>query len=174
MAGDIFVRVFSNETTIHWNIYIRRLMWLYFIIMISSGLAHEYGPGYQDHQSTISLTDIYWTCRVVTLQVFETIGHRAVAVITRTTNQASYLLSGWTPFQKISWRLEAAKFGFSLFQSPWPVAGTSAAARLRDCTRFAGKTSYRSVIRGPGVLSFNQITAAWYGCPICKWVTETW
>ena len=79
-----------------------------------------------------------------------------------------YSLSGKTSYRKISWSLEAARFGFRLFQSLWNLAGTSAAAlprclsnfrailplqhpisRLRDFTRFGGKTSYLLVNRGP-------------------------
>ena len=81
-----------------------------------------------------------------------------------------YSLSGKTSYRKISWSLEAARFWFRLFQSLWNLAGTSAAllprclsnfrairplqhpiSRLRDFTRFGGKTSYRLVNRGPAV-----------------------
>ena len=81
-----------------------------------------------------------------------------------------YSLSGKTSHRKISWGLKAARFGFKLFQSLWNSAGTSAAlpprclsnfrairplqhpiSRLRDFTRFGGKTSYRLVNRGPEV-----------------------
>ena len=84
-------------------------------------------------------------------------------------NQGLYSLSGKTSYRKISWSLEAARFGFKLFQSLWNLTGTSAAllprclsnfrairplqhpiSRLRDFTRFGGKTSYRLVNRGPG------------------------
>ena len=83
-------------------------------------------------------------------------------------HQGLYSLSGKTSYRKISWSLEAAKFGFKIFQSLWNLAGTSAAllprclsnfrairplqhpiSRLRDFTRFGGKTSYRLVNRGP-------------------------
>ena len=83
-------------------------------------------------------------------------------------DQGLYSLSGKTSYRKISWSLEAARFGFKLFQSLWNLAGTSAAllpsclsnfrairplqhpiSRLRDFTRFGGKTSYRLVNRGP-------------------------
>ena len=83
-----------------------------------------------------------------------------------------YSLSGKTSYRKISWSLEAARFGFKLFQSLWNLAGTSAAllprclsnfrairplqhpiSQLRDFTRFGGKTSYRLVNRGPAHLS---------------------
>ena len=82
-----------------------------------------------------------------------------------------YSLSGKTSYRKISWSLEAARFGFKLIQSLWNLAGTSAAllprclsnfrairpfqhpiSRLRDFTRFGGKTSYRLVNRVPGYL----------------------
>ena len=85
------------------------------------------------------------------------------------TNQGLYSLSRKTSYRKISWSLEAARFRFKLFQSLWNLAGTSAAllprclsnfrairplqhpiSRLRDFTRFGGKTSYRLVNRGPG------------------------
>ena len=79
-----------------------------------------------------------------------------------------YSLSGKTSYRKISWSLEAGRFGFKLFQSLWNLAGTSATllprclsnfraiwplqhpiSWLRDFTRFGGKTSYHSVNRGP-------------------------
>ena len=79
-----------------------------------------------------------------------------------------YSLSGGTSYHKISWSLEAAWFGFRLFQSLWNLAGTSAAAlpkclpnvrairslwhhilRLRVSTRSYGKTSVRFVNGGP-------------------------
>ena len=87
-----------------------------------------------------------------------------------------YSLSGKTSYRKISWSLEAARFGFKLFQSFWNLAGTSAAllprclsnfrairllqhpiSRLRDFTRFGGKTSYRLVNRGPGTYIWEGI-----------------
>ena len=37
-------------------------------------------------------------------------------------------LSGRTSYRKISWCLEAARFGYRLFQSFWNLTGTSAAA----------------------------------------------
>ena len=110
--------------------------------------------------------------------------------------QGLYSLSGKTSYHKISWSLEAARFGSKLFQSLWNLAGTSAAAlprrlsnfrvirplqhpisRLRDFTRFGGKTSYRLVNRGPASRSqywswhkrvstdykyFVNIANAWY------------
>ena len=95
--------------------------------------------------------------------------------------QGLYSLSGKTSHRKISWSLEAASFGFKLFQSPWNLAGTSAAllprclsnfrairplqhpiSRLRDFTRFGGRTSYRLVKRGPGPSSRTQCTVKNY------------
>ena len=86
----------------------------------------------------------------------------------RHLNLGLYSLSGKTSYRKISWSLEAARFGIKLFQLLWNLAGTSAAllprclsnfrairplqhqiSRLRDFTRFGGKTSYRLVNRGP-------------------------
>ena len=86
-----------------------------------------------------------------------------------------YSLSGKTSYRKISWSLEAARFGFKLFQSLWNLAGTSTAllprclsnyfrairplqhpiSRLRDFTRFGCKTSYRLVNRGPVMGTFK-------------------
>ena len=83
--------------------------------------------------------------------------------------QGLYSLSGKTSYRKISWSLEAARFGFKVFQSLWNLAGTWAAllprclsncrairplqhpiSWPRDFTRFGGTTSYRLVNRGPG------------------------
>ena len=47
-----------------------------------------------------------------------------------------YSLSGKTSYGKISWRLEAARFGFGLFQSLWNLTGTSAAALPRCLSNF--------------------------------------
>ena len=79
-----------------------------------------------------------------------------------------YSLSGKTSYLKISWSLEASRFGFKLFKSLWNLAGTSVAllprclsyfrairplqhpiSRLRDFRRFGSKTSCRLVYRGP-------------------------
>ena len=60
-----------------------------------------------------------------------------------------YSLSSKTSYRKISWSLEAARFVFRLFQSLWNLT-TISTAMLRDFARFGGKTSYRSVNRGPG------------------------
>ena len=43
-------------------------------------------------------------------------------------NQGLYSLSGWTPYCKIPWSLEAARFGLGLFQLLWNLTDTSAAA----------------------------------------------
>ena len=86
-----------------------------------------------------------------------------------------YSLSGKTSYRKISWSLEAARFGSKLLRSLWNLAGTPAAllprclsnfrairplqhpiSRLRDFTRFGGKTFYRLVNRGPG-LPWSQL-----------------
>ena len=88
-----------------------------------------------------------------------------------------YSLSGKTSYRKISWSLEAARFGFKLLQWLWNLAGTSAAllpmclsnfrairplqhpiSRLRDFTRFGGKTSYRLVNRGPELQGLSKYT----------------
>ena len=70
--------------------------------------------------------------------------------------QGHYSLSGKTSYHKISWSLEAARFGFKRFQSLLPRCLSNFRAiqllqhpisRLRD---FGGKTSYRVVNRGPG------------------------
>ena len=117
-----------------------------------------------------------------------------------------YSLSGKTSYRKISWNLEAARFGFKLFQSLWNLAGTSAAllprclsnfrairplqhpiSRLRDFTRFGGKTSYRLVNRGPEVGEWtrwrrrdhhteqSQVAVNWgHGTAFFKNVREQW
>ena len=51
-------------------------------------------------------------------------------------------LSGRTSYGKISWNLEAARFGFKLFQSLWNLAGTSAAALLRCLSKFRAIPSF--------------------------------
>ena len=90
--------------------------------------------------------------------------------------QGLYSLSGKTSYRKISWSLEAARFGFKLLQWLWNLAGTSAAllpkclsnfrairplqhpiSRLRDFTLFGGKTSYRLVNRGPAGLVLRKL-----------------
>ena len=83
-------------------------------------------------------------------------------------NRGLYSLSSKMSYQKISWSLEAVRFGFSLFQPLWNLTDTSAAAlprclskfraiqplqhpilRLWDFTRFCGKTTYHLVNSGP-------------------------
>ena len=71
------------------------------------------------------------------------------------SNLRLYSLSGKTSYRKISWSLEAARFGFKLFQSQHPIS------RLRGFTRFGGKTSYRLVNRGPGGSTYYLIEAKW-------------
>ena len=51
-------------------------------------------------------------------------------------NQGLYSLSGWTSYRKISWSLEATRFGFRLFQSLWNLTGTSAAVLPRCPSNF--------------------------------------
>ena len=71
-----------------------------------------------------------------------------------------YSPSRWTSYCKISWSLEAARFGFKLFQLLWSLSGTSNALQIskwndhyniqsRGFERYGGKTSYRWVNRGP-------------------------
>ena len=58
---------------------------------------------------------------------FATISNRMFIIIPL-FNMGLYSLSGRTSYRKISWCLEAARFGFRLFQSFWNLTGTSAAA----------------------------------------------
>ena len=144
---------------------------------------HWHGTGYPDihHQSHFSYSfsspEINGDCKVL----FALIGGitaqecshwqltGTAGLGTRVSLLGLYSLSGKTSYRKISWSLEAARFGFKLFQSLWNLAGTSAAllprylpnfrairalqhpiSRLRHFTRFGGKTSYRLVNRGLG------------------------
>ena len=50
--------------------------------------------------------------------------------------QGLYSLSGKTSYRKISWSLEAARFGFGLFQLLWNLTGISAAALPRCLSNF--------------------------------------
>ena len=50
--------------------------------------------------------------------------------------QGPYSLSGKTSYCKILWSLEVKRFGFSLFQSPRNLTGTSAAALPRCLSNF--------------------------------------
>ena len=111
---------------------------------------------------------------------------------TRVAILGLYSQRGKTSYRKISWSLEAVRFGFKLFQSLWNLAGTSAAllprclsnfiairplqhpiSRLRDFMRFGGKTSYRLVYRGPEIhVIFSQRrpdlrSSNWHRC---NWV----
>ena len=47
-----------------------------------------------------------------------------------------YSLSGRTSYRKISWSLEATRFGFILFQSFWNLTGPSAAVLPRCLSNF--------------------------------------
>ena len=88
----------------------------------------------------------------------------------------------------ISWSLEAARFGFKIFRPLWNLAGTSAAplprclsnfrairplqhpiSRLRDFTRFGGKTSYHLVNRGPGTSSHVYLAMSWTSWQVWWW-----
>ena len=97
-----------------------------------------------------------------------------------------YSLSGRTPYRKISWYLEAARFGIRLFQSLWNLTSPSAAnfrtmrslwhsiSRLRDFTRFGGKASHRLVNRGPGPRICQVIPAhRWRSGDACMSVNFT-
>ena len=50
-------------------------------------------------------------------------------------------LSGKTSYREISWNLEAARFGFRLFQSLWNSTGTSAAALPKCLSNFRAMRS---------------------------------
>ena len=90
--------------------------------------------------------------------------------------QGLYSLSGKTPYHQISWSHGAARLDVILIVSHWNLAGISAAllpmclsnfrairkvltriSRLRDFTRFCGKTSVRLVNRGPAILPPRQM-----------------
>ena len=113
----------------------------------------------------------------------------------QTISQSLYSLSGKTSYRKISWSLEAVRFGFELFQSLWNLAGTSAAllprclsnfrairplqhaiSRHRVFTRFGDKTSYRLVNRGPGNDLLRQATGQclnpWWRRCMMSWHIE--
>ena len=85
----------------------------------------------------------------------------------------TYSLNGRMSFHKISRSLDAARFGFELFQSPWQLTDISAAtlsrclsnlrlirllqhpfSRLRDFTKFAGKTICHLVHRGNLIIRY--------------------
>ena len=91
------------------------------------------------------------------------------------SNLGFYSLSGRAFCCKISWSIEAARFGFKLFQSLWNLTGASAAAllrwpsnirairslqhpisRLRVFTKSCGKTSTRLMNKGPGDKSLRE------------------
>ena len=52
------------------------------------------------------------------------------------TSQGLYSLNVETSYRKISWSLEAARFGFGLFQLLWNLTGISAAALPRCLSNF--------------------------------------
>ena len=92
-------------------------------------------------------------------------------------DQGLYSLSGETPYRKISWSFEKARFGFRLFQSTENLTGTSTAplprclvnlraiqslqhsiSRLRNFARIDGTTAYRLVNRGSALrLEYNEV-----------------
>ena len=57
-------------------------------------------------------------------------------------NMGLYSLSGRTTYHKISWSLEAARFGFWLFLSLWNLLGTSAAAHRQGLIHVLGTWKY--------------------------------
>ena len=84
-------------------------------------------------------------------------------------------ISGRTSYRKISWSIEAARYGFRRFQSLWNLIGISAAAlprclstfkaiqsqwqpisRLWDFMRSCGKASVRLLNRGPEDVGFES------------------
>ena len=100
------------------------------------------------HKTSLSR---YW-CRHDTDTLFLTCGHcfysvscwtssRVVLIcnaisLTRHHSQGLYSLSGRTSYHKISWSLEATRFGCRLFQSLWNLTGTSAAVLPRCLSNF--------------------------------------
>ena len=58
------------------------------------------------------------------------------AGIVGATIQGLYSLSGRMSCRKISWSLESARFRFRLLQSPWNLAGTSAALLPKCLSNF--------------------------------------
>ena len=92
--------------------------------------------------------------------------------------QGFYSLSGKMSYHMISWSLEAARLDVIIIASLWNSTGISAVllqrclsncgviwkvwtqiSRLRDFTRFAGKTSYCLVNRDPEVILSNSVGA---------------
>ena len=64
-------------------------------------------------------------------------------------SQGLYSLSGRTYYRKISWSLEAARFGFKLVQSLWNLTGTSTAPLPRCLPNFrAMRLHYNTQSRG--------------------------
>ena len=58
---------------------------------------------------------------------FGAVAIAGITVLVLPPHRGLYSLSWWTSYRKISRSLEAARFRFKLFQSPWHLAGTSAA-----------------------------------------------
>ena len=124
--------------------------------------------GHGKHAWNTTVWECWWNTRATT-------SYGSITVSMWPLSQGLYSLSGKTSYRKISWNLEAARFGFKLFQLLLNWTGTSAALlprcqsnfrairplqhpipRLRDFTRFGGKTSYRLVNRGPEDLSTSK------------------
>ena len=61
---------------------------------------------------------------------------RQLLLVRGDPGQGLYSLSGITSYRKISWSLEAARFGFKHFQSFWNLTGTSAAVLPRCLSNF--------------------------------------
>ena len=82
--------------------------------------------------SVVILTFRTWPCRWLKCQ------GQVMAWYRTTANNALdfYSLSDKTSYRKISWRLEAVRFGFRLFVLLWNLAGTPAAALLRCLSNF--------------------------------------
>ena len=70
----------------------------------------------------------YWTFQEIVTQ-FERCGVLSWPGADRF--QLYISISGRTSYRKFSWSLEAARFGFRLFQSLWNLTGTSAATLSR-------------------------------------------
>ena len=63
--------------------------------------------------------------------------------------QGLYSLSRRTSYRRISWSLEATRFGFILFQSLWNLTSTSAAALSRCLSNFRAIRSLSHLISWP-------------------------
>ena len=135
-----------------------------------------------DCKSTTRLFLTIYPDTFVLIRVIYSIFIRDNSYLTFFTSGINWVSFHYASYRKILWSLEGARFGFTLFQSLWKLTGTSAAvlprclsnfrailsissehpiSRLRDFTRFGGKTSYHLVNRGPGLAKSNK--AYWMG-----------